>query len=84
MQVYCIFSYLGILLRVTLEHLGVILDPMWNILASLGILQEVILEHYRQNEGIKKETVFQTLHFRPKIGPGPAKVSIIADLGSKK
>ena len=43
-----------------------------------------IFDHYRQNVGIKKEAVFQTLHFRPKIGPGPPKVSIIADLGPKR
>ena len=44
-QILYIFSYLGTLLRLALEHLGFILDQIWSILVSLGSLREVTLEH---------------------------------------
>ena len=44
----------------------------------------VIFGHYRQKVGIRKSTVFQILHFRPKISPGAPKVGIMADLGPEK
>ena len=44
----------------------------------------VIFDNYRQKVGIRKSTVFRTLHFRPKIGPEAPKVGIMADPGPEK
>ena len=44
----------------------------------------VIFDHYCLKVGIRKPTVFRTLHFRPKIGPEAPKVGIMADLGPEK
>ena len=44
---------------------------------------EVLFKHYHEKVGMKKHYVFRSLHFRPKIGHGLPKVSIIADLVAK-